>query len=171
MDKKILVINTGGTFNKVYSPNANGLIVEDTGESIETIFDYSCIENYELFNFDCIDSLDMDNEYRKRYLEINSCIYDKIIIVHGTDTMNETAEYLHSNLSSKTQNDKIIILTGSIIPFSIDKSEASANLMSAYVLLENNLLSDGIYICMNGLVRKYNKIKKDKKNNKFIKKE
>ena len=54
---------------------------------------------------------------------------DKIIILHGTDTMVETAKYLN-NVSRNLW--KTIILTGSMIPYNKPNSDALFNLGSAF---------------------------------------
>jgi L-asparaginase len=75
--------------------------------------------------------------------------------------MEITAKYLASK-----SLDKMIVLTGAMIPFSIEKSEAVANLSlaiyKAYYGYEK-----GVFIAMHGLVAPYNKIYKDKKRGLF----
>ena len=48
-----------------------------------------------------------------------------------------------------------------MVPFSINQIEATANLMSAYGFIKN-CEKNNIFICMHGLIKKYNKIKKNK---------
>jgi L-asparaginase len=93
---------------------------------------------------------------------INHSKYNDIIVIHGTDTMDITAEYLADG-----DLDKRIILTGAMTPYSIDPIEATANLASAFGYLQT-LDDDGIYIAMNGIFGSYDKVSKDRKNSKFI---
>jgi L-asparaginase len=103
------------------------------------------------------DSLDLIKNDRKKLVKyINKSKFDKIIIIHGTDTMNITASYLDEKIKNKQ-----IVLTGSMVPFSINPIEATSNFMIAYGFL-NNCKKNNIYISMHGKIEKYNKIFKNK---------
>ncbi|MFK5882703.1 MAG: asparaginase domain-containing protein [Sulfurospirillum sp.] len=80
----------------------------------------------------------------------------KILIIHGTDTMDKTAEFLEDKIK-----DKCIVLTGAMVPFSIDFVEATANISTAigYML---NCEKNGIYICMHGIVDIHNRVFKNR---------
>ena len=160
--KKILLINTGGTFNKVYNPLNGELLVDNTATALENIASkWLC--KFEIINIIGKDSLYITNQDRLLLLAtINHSKHDDIIIIHGTDSMNITAEYLADG-----DLEKRIVLTGAMVPYSIDPVEATANLASAFGYLQT-LNKDGIYIAMNGIFGPYNKIKKDRKNCKFI---
>ncbi len=108
------------------------------------------------------DSLEMTNHDRLELLAtINRSEYHRILVIHGTDTMDITAEYL-----ADADLEKQIVLTGAMVPFSIDPVEATANLCCAYGYI-NTLEKEGIYIAMNGLMGHYDKIKKDRIKGKF----
>ena len=62
---------------------------------------------------------------------IDQSKYKKIIIIHGTDTMTVTAEYL-----ADAKLDKELILTGAMVPYSIHPVEATANLASSFGYLQ-----------------------------------
>jgi len=160
--KKILLISTGGTFNKVYNPLNGELPVDDTSTALEEIASkWLC--KFEIINIIGKDSLYITNQDRLLLLAtINHSEYDDIILIHGTDTMDCTAKYL-----ADAEINKRIVLTGAMVPYSIDPVEATANLASAFGYLQT-LTDDGIYIAMNGLCGSYNKIIKDKKNARFI---
>jgi L-asparaginase len=93
---------------------------------------------------------------------INQSNCSDIIIIHGTDTMDITAAYL-----AEADLEKKIVLTGAMVPYSIDPVEATANLASAFGYLQT-LQKHGIYIAMHGLFATYDKMKKEKKKGKFI---
>ena len=156
-NKKILILNTGGTFNKLYNPINGELFVSKDNNAVESILKNSKIKNYEIEGILYKDSLDITQEDRKflknKILKSN---YKKIIIIHGTDTMDKTAEYLDEYIKNKT-----IIITGAMIPFSIDTIEATSNFMMAFgSLLSHN--KKNIYIAMHGNVSKHTKIAKNK---------
>ena len=138
--RKILIINTGGTFNKVYDPLNGELIVSKTAHTVEQIANKWFCE-FEVLNIIGKDSLDMTNQDRLELLAtISHSGYEYIIVIHGTDTMNMTAEYLFDG-----DCEKCIVFTGAMVPYSIDPVEATANLSSAYGYI-NALEKSGIYI-------------------------
>lgn len=79
---------------------------------------------------------------------------DKIIIIHGTFTMSETAKYLGQANPSKT-----IVLFGAAIPANKESSDALFNLGAAF--LASQLVENGVYIVMNGKVFSWNNVKKN----------
>ncbi len=159
---KILLISTGGTFNKVYNPVNGELFIDKTSNAVKEIASHWLCK-FDLLNIIGKDSLEMSNNDRLELLTIISqSEYKKIIIIHGTDTMTLTAEYL-----ADAELDKQLILTGAMVPYSINPVEATANLSSSFGYLQT-LDQSGIYIVMNGLFGSYEKIKKDRKKGKFI---
>jgi len=160
--KKILIINTGGTFNKIYDPLNGELTVDNTSKALEEIASkWLC--KFEILNIIGKDSLDMTNHDRLELLAtISHSSYEYILIIHGTDTMHMTAQYL-----SDGDCEKCIVFTGAMVPYSIDPVESTANLSSAYGYL-NALEKSGIFIAMNGVMDVYEKVKKDRKLGKFI---
>jgi L-asparaginase len=160
--RKILIISTGGTFNKVYNPLNGELYIDKNSKALEEIASrWLC--NFEVINIIGKDSRHITNQDRLLLLAtINHSKYDDIIVTHGTDTIDLTAEYL-----ADAAIDKRIVLTGAMVPYSIDPIEATANLSSAFGYLQT-LTDDGVYIAIHGLFGSYDKIIKDKKNGKFI---
>jgi len=146
---------TGGTIDKVYNELTGELEFDQThivdmlnrGRSmVETLSEVLFLK----------DSLDMTDKDRDLILsKCLKCDEDKIIITHGTDTMVETAKLLGSKIQ-----DKVIVLFGSMIPYSINNSDALFNLGIALSAVQNN--ANGVYIAMNGKVFEANKVKKDK---------
>ena len=159
--KKTLIINTGGTFNKVYNPINGNLEIDKEGKALKNISKH-WLKHFEILNIIGKDSLDMNQSNRE---EISKIIrvsnYKNIIIIHGTDTIDKTAKYLaHDKLDVK------IILTGAMVPFYINPIEATANFASAYGYLQN-LNQNGIYIALNGSIGLYDKVKKNREQGKF----
>ena len=159
--EKLLIISTGGTFNKHYNPINGTLEIDKTSSALQEIASkWLC--SFEIRNIIGKDSLDMTNQDRQELLStIQQSNYHKIIILHGTDTMDITAEYL-----ANEQLEKSIILTGAMVPYSIDPVEATANLASAYGYL-NPLEKNGVFIVMNGVMGSYEKVKKNRKEGRF----
>ena len=154
--KDILIINTGGTFNKVYNPITGELDIDTKGKALKEI-EHHWLSSFQTVNIIGKDSLDMNDGDREKILEtITSSDVQHIIIIHGTDTMDKTADYLNS-----AKIEKEIVLTGSMVPYSINSTEATANLASAYGFL-HGVQENGIYIAMNGKIGRYQKIQKNK---------
>jgi L-asparaginase len=159
--EKLLIINSGGTFNKVYNPLKGTLDIEKSGIALKNIAD-SWLTTYTVVNIIGKDSLEMTEEDRE---EIVQTIYKhrkkKIIIVHGTDTIDQTAAYL---AAANLHHD--IVLTGAMVPYAIDPIEATANFASAYgYLMASN--SMGVYIAMNGVIKDYKRVIKNKEKGYF----
>lgn len=160
----ILCINTGGTFNKYYDPLTGDLVVDKSSSALDAISNkWLCA--FDVINIIGKDSLEFDDSDRDMILETinNHKKIDKFIIIHGTDTMHITAQFLQFNIK-----DKYIVLTGAMVPFSIDPIEATANFASSAGYL-NSIKEFGVYISMNGLVCEFDKITKDREMGKFIK--
>lgn len=159
--KKILIISTGGTFNKIYNPIKGEFFIDEESHALEQIASKWLCE-FKIVNIIGKDSLEMTNHDRLELLAtISHSGYHHIIIIHGTDTIDVTAEYL-----AYGELEKQIVLTGAMVPYSIDPVEATANLCSAYGYM-NALEKEGIYIAMNGVMGIYDKIKKDRIKGKF----
>jgi L-asparaginase len=86
---------------------------------------------------------------------------DTFIIVHGTDTISMTAEFL-----DEVFDDRKIILTGSMKPFEIDNIEATLNLGISLGYAKSEI-DNGVYICMSGFVEPWERIEKNRKSGKF----
>jgi L-asparaginase len=162
IDNNVLIVNTGGTFNKIYDPIKGKLLVDNSSKSLnELASKWLC--KFEVVNILGKDSLELNNDDREIILNtINKSSYNKIIVVHGTDTMDLTAKYLNSK-----KLEKKVVLTGAMVPYFIDPVEASANLASSLGYLQN-LNHNGIFIVLNGVFGEHFNIIKDRKNGRFI---
>lgn len=159
--KKILIISTGGTFNKIYDPIKGEFTIDSESHALENIASKWLCE-FKIANIIGKDSLEMTNHDRLELLAtISHSDYHHILIIHGTDTMDVTAEYLED-----ADLEKCIVLTGAMVPYSVDPVEATANLCSAYGYM-NALDKEGIFIVMNGVMGPYKKVKKDRTKGKF----
>lgn len=149
------LIITGGTFDKHYDEIDGVLTFKDTHlpQILETV---RCKVPMELEINQLIDSLDMQPDNRKKILEsCTSCSEDQIIITHGTDTMTETAKVLGEAGLNKT-----IVLTGAMIPYTFQNSDAVFNLGCSIIAVQ--CLDRGVYITMNGRIFKWDNVVKIK---------
>ena len=94
------------------------------------------------------DSLDITDEDRQNLFDIVKNLNEnKIVITHGTDTIQLTAKKL-----SEVKNKKIV-LTGAMIPEKFKDSDADFNLGMAVAGVQ--FLSDGVYIALFGKLSKW----------------
>lgn len=157
----MLILNSGGTFNKRYNLLSGELEVPFDNRAVEAILE-SCSEKYSSAGVVYKDSLEMTADDRSMLANIiRESTEKKIIVVHGIDTMYLTAEFF-----DEIFDDKIIILTGAMKPYEIDKSEASFNLGMALGFAKAKQES-GIYICMSGLVEVFDCVEKNRAIGKF----
>jgi L-asparaginase len=159
---KIAILSTGGTWSKLYNPLSGELYVPSSIEAVRP-FLRSMEQNHE-FTLEGViykDSLEMDDQDRH---DIASWVIgnesDKIIILHGTDTMDQTAAYLNDVLTDEGCK-KHIVLTGSMNPVMIDPVEFSLHLGLCVAKLQNEEES-GIFIAMHGLLLPFDRIEKNK---------
>ncbi|MDP2076770.1 MAG: asparaginase domain-containing protein [Sulfuricurvum sp.] len=156
----MLILNTGGTFNKRYNPLNGELEVPRDNLAVDTVvstFSKAVSVQGLLYK----DSLEMTHEDREVLAKmIFQSDEDLIIVVHGTDTMDQSAQHV-----AKHGLEKVIVFTGSMVPFSIDAIEATANLSMAIGYARN--ASSGVYIVMQGVCGSYDKVIKNKIIGKF----
>ena len=162
---KITVINTGGTFNKRYNPLSGELEVPKDSLALDEIISYCYNIDFDVLNIISKDSLEMSDVDRELIVKtIKNCKNENIIIVHGTDTIDLTASFIDENIKDKT-----IVLTGAMLPISINKVEATLNFASAIGFLNANI-KNGIYISMHGSVKNYKKLIKNREIGQFLEK-
>ena len=158
----ILFIQTGGTIDKDYPKTKNGWAFEINEPAVKRILEkVNCSFNYSVKSLLKKDSLEINDE--DRLLILSKCKEakeDKIIITHGTDTMNITATYL------REIKNKTIIITGAMRPERFSNSDAAINIGVAIGAVQS--LSKGIYVAMNGLVIPHHKMERNKETGQFI---
>jgi L-asparaginase len=152
----MLILNTGGTFNKRYNPLSGEMEVPFDNTAVEKILS-TFTHDVELAGLIYKDSLDMDAEDRKMIAKIIAASTDThFIIIHGTDTMHLTAAFL-----DEVMDDKVIVCTGAMVPFEIDPVEATANLAMALGFAKAEQ-TPGVYICMQGFAAPHERLVKNK---------
>jgi L-asparaginase len=153
---KIVFIQTGGTIDKDYPHTTKGWAFEFGEPASNRILDkLNPSFEYEVITACQKDSLELTKEDREHLYElIKNHKEKKFIITHGTDTMMETAAFLRERIQ-----DKLIIITGSMRPERFSNSEASINLGCA--IAAANLIENGVFITMHGIVKESTSIKRD----------
>jgi len=157
----MLILNTGGTFNKRYNPISGELEVPYDNAAVEAVIE-RFVYPVGLAGVIYKDSLDMTAEDRRMIADIIMASEEKrFVVVHGTDTMHLSAAFLDELL-----DDKIVVFTGAMVPYSIDPVEATANLAMA-IGFANTSAETGAYICMQGSVARHNQLVKNHRSGQF----
>jgi L-asparaginase len=149
------IIATGGTFDKHYD-EITGKLSFSNGHLPQIIKRARITVPLQLEQLPFLDSLEMHDADRQRIAA--SCLRadeKSIVIVHGTDTMKETAEVLGA-----AQLKKTIVLTGAMIPYEIKDSDAFFNFGFACGIAQ--ALPHGVYIAMNAQIFTWNNVRKNK---------
>jgi len=156
----IRIFVTGGTFDKEYDKLKGKLYFRNT-HLLEMLELGRCKAKVDIRTLMMLDSLEMTESDRKIILEnCITCGDDRIIVTHGTDTMEETARLLGEASIQKT-----IILTGAMVPFKFGSSDGLFNLGSALAFAQS--LPHGVYIAMNGRFFPWNNVRKNKSTGEF----
>jgi L-asparaginase len=150
------IIATGGTFDKHYNPITGELTFAHS--HLPEAINYARLTAQVIFEqLPLLDSLDMRDADRTRILAAcQASEQSSIVIVHGTDTMQETAHVIGA-----AGLDKTIVLTGAMIPYAISGSDAQFNLGFASGVAK--ALPHGTYIAMNGQIFNWNNVHKNRK--------
>jgi len=137
------------------------LDIEPTGKAIHEIAK-AWLTEFKVLNIIGKDSLDMSENDRELIVStIQKSSEKNIIIVHGTDTIDKTANFIE-----KAKLDKRIVLTGAMVPYSINPIEATSNLCSSYGFLYG-LEKKGVFISMNNIIKGYKRVVKNKEKGYF----
>lgn len=159
---KIVFVQTGGTIDKDYPHTTKGWAFEFGEpathrilEKLNPSFEYEVITSCQK------DSLEITEEDRMNLANlIQNHEGNKFIITHGTDTMMETAAFLRERIK-----DKLIIITGAMLPERFSNSEAPINLGCA--IATANLKEKGVFIAMHGVVKADSEIKRNLETGKY----
>jgi L-asparaginase len=152
---KIRLYVTGGTFDKEYDEINGRLYFKDTHVR-EMLRLARCSLDVELRTLMMIDSTEMNDSDRETILK--HCVEsddDRIVITHGTDTMAVTAQYLGSQISTKT-----VVLTGALVPYTFGSSDGQFNLGTAMAFAQ--ILPPGVYVTMNGRCFRWDSVRKNR---------
>ena len=153
----ILILVTGGTFDKEYNELTGELYFKQTHLPEMLRLGRNLAET-RIVALEMIDSLYMTDTYRQALAaQCNEAKESNIIITHGTDTMAETAVYLDKAV---TASGKTIVLTGAMVPYKFGSSDGLFNLGSAMAFVQT--LPPGVYVAMNGSCFPAGRVRKNK---------
>ncbi|MEB0135931.1 asparaginase domain-containing protein [Actimicrobium sp. CCC2.4] len=149
------IIASGGTFDKHYD-EITGKLTFGAGHLAAAIARARITLPVALEELPFLDSLEMQDSDRLRILaSCRASSQTAIVIIHGTDTMRETAAVLGA-----AGLLKVIVLTGAMIPYEIANSDALFNFGFACAVAQ--VLPPGVYVAMNGQFFNWDKVQKNR---------
>lgn len=166
--KRVLILATGGTIAGRAKSGTSGVYESgaiDANELIKSIEGLDTLAHISCEQISNIGSQDMDTAVLKKlHHRIKTALdddkFDGIVVLHGTDTMEESAFYLH--LSLKT--NKPVVLTGAMRNASSLSSDGALNIYNAVALSATNGVN-GVLVAINGEIHAPSEVfKKDCQN-------
>ena len=165
---RIAILTTGGTIDKTYN-EAEGTLA-NVGSVLHHIV--NSLRHYELdirhIPVMSKDSLDMDDNDRRTILyAVRAALAqnDALIVIHGTDRLALTGEYLHEKLP---RLDKPVILTGAMRPYEFRDTDAVQNVTEA--LFACSVLAPGVWCVMHSRALRFPGVVKDRGRMTFVRK-
>jgi L-asparaginase len=154
-NERIRVLITGGTFDKEYDEINGSLFFKDS-HLPEMLTLGRCKLDLEIRTLMMVDSLEITDADRDIIVkQCRATPEARIVITHGTDTMETTARRLAASVESKT-----IVLTGAMIPYKFGSSDGLFNLGSALAFVQT--LPVGVYVAMNGRCFRGERVRKNR---------
>jgi len=152
---RLCVIAAGGTFDKHYDEIAGTLGFARS--VLPAVIAQSRIGlPVRLEELPLLDSLDMQQQDRLRIVDAcRRAGEDRIVVIHGTDTMADTAQVL-----GQAQLGKTIVMTGAMVPYEIANSDALFNFGMAVGVAQ--VLPAGVHVVMSGQVFNWDNVRKDR---------
>jgi L-asparaginase len=153
--ERIQILVTGGTFDKEYNELTGELFFQNT-HTPDMLRLGRCRLDVDVETLMMIDSLQMTDADRDLVVErCAGAAANRIVITHGTDTMDLTADALGRRIASKT-----IVLTGAMVPYTFGSSDGLFNLGTALAFVQT--LEPGVYVAMNGRCFPWHSVRKNR---------
>ena len=146
---------TGGTFDKEYNELTGELFFQKTHVP-DMLRLGRCRLDVAVETLMLIDSLEMTDAGRQLILErCAASAAKRIVITHGTDSMEQTAAVLGRGIQDKT-----IVLTGAMVPYQFGSSDGLFNLGTALAFVQ--ALEPGVFVAMNGRCFPWHAVRKNR---------
>ena len=163
---RVAILTTGGTIEKTYNESDGTLA--NVGSVLHHILGDLRHDDNEIRHIPVMskDSLDIDDGDRETILFAVKAAMphnDAVIVIHGTDSLSVTGDYLHARLPDI---DKPIILTGAIRPYEFRDTDAVQNVTEA--LLACGLLEPGVWLVMHSKALPFPGVTKDRNRMTFV---
>ncbi|MBX9603505.1 MAG: asparaginase [Bryobacteraceae bacterium] len=160
MTRKIYLISTGGTIEKVYHEPTGAAVNQESRikKYLERLrLPDTEIEAVSLLNKDSLEMTDGDRDLVLNVVKAKLQDPAPVVITHGTDTMIETGRYLESGLADLTAP---VILTGAMTPLGFENTDGLQNLTEA--LFATRFLPPGVWLVMHNQAWPVSKVRKNR---------
>lgn len=164
--KEVIIITTGGTIEKTYDEFEGTL--ENRGTSMKNRIlsklrlPYTNIHVHPLLSKDSLYMDDNDRALICKTIEEEAKKEAPIVVIHGTDTMAQTAEYCFNRIKNLSVP---VVFTGAMIPMGFEDTDATQNVTEA--LLAAKLLPAGFYISFHNQIFEVPHVQKNKEKRTF----
>jgi L-asparaginase len=157
--KKLLIVTTGGTIDKIYFDDMSDYQIGEPliGQILKQLQVGFKFKVKALMRKDSLHVTDEDRQTIRN--EIAASDASHVLITHGTDSMVKTALVLADI------PDKTMVLTGALNPARFRDSDAVFNIGCAVGALQ--ALPPGAWIAMNGCIWDPRKVQKNRAKNRF----
>ena len=168
--RKVALITTGGTIEKIYD-ESTGLLA-NRRSIVDAMLGELRLEETQVIPIPLMskDSQEMTEDDRARVvgtvraaLELAGGPGDGVVILHGTDTLGLTGQRICESIPAPPVP---IVLTGAMRPFEMKRSDALQNLTEA--LFAAGLLPPGIYCVVHGRTLRFPGVRKDPVRGTFV---
>jgi L-asparaginase len=165
---RLTILTTGGTIDKTYDEFQGTL--RNSHTALDVILDSLRIpdlfvRHIEVMHKDSLDMTEEDREIIKKAVCDAAPTSDGIVILHGTDTLSETGEYLCRECGDL---EIPVVLTGAMRPYEFRDTDAVQNVTEA--LLAARLFGDGVHVAMHNRVLSFPGVIKDRQARTFVRK-
>ena len=155
----VAILTCGGTFDKVYHDALSDYSI-GAPCAPDILAEAGMQDGWELIEVMRKDSLDMTDDDRKTlHTAAAGCRASRLVVVHGTDTMAESAAVLADI------PDKTIVFTGAMNPARFRQTDAPFNL--GFAIAATLTADPGTYIAMGGRLYPHDEVKKNREQGRF----
>ena len=159
---ELAILTCGGTFDKVYHDALSDYAVGAPCVP-EILNEAGMHEGWELIEVMRKDSLDMTDADRRALRDAAAaCAAPRLVVVHGTDTMAESAAELAAPAALA---DRTIVLTGAMSPARFRQSDAAFN--TGFAVAAALTAPPGVYIAMHGRLHPHDRVRKNRPAGRF----
>ncbi len=158
---EITILTTGGTLEKSYNEGDGSLDNRDS--FVKNIITQKLRLPYTQLNVWAVmnkDSLDMNEEDRLTLLyAIKANLSKPVVILHGTDRMSMSADFVYNRIEAKEMKHPIIF-TGAMKPIGFEDSDALQNITESLILAK--VAKPGVYISFHSRLFEVPHVRKNK---------
>ncbi len=159
-NKHIVILTTGGTIEKSYSEFEGALTNRESQLKARLLsllrLPKTSIEVNEVMAKDSLDMTEEDRHLILEQIKEHSAKKSPIIILHGTDTLEQTAKLVFE----AGPWDIPIIFTGAMVPAGFIDTDANQNFTES--LIAAQILPSGVYVVFHNQIFQVPNVQKNK---------